>query len=407
MTGSKPDSTSNQLNINPASTNNQQGSNPIEQTVQQSGKYPTNAGIIQNFQIGDQHNYSVVDTETVRQIVQKELSSPHLKYISSVRGSLNILTGMVEAPKIREAIIFFHTDFNAAYEQINIFASYKDLHDLLHRLEFECYEVITSSAHRFPNDRDSYEKLERPETVLQSIIFQVSSVVSNEATVTQDTAWVADLNQARIALLNALEHSDPQYLRKSVLILKRIISIQPSRINTKLNETVRGLRLPTLVTAMKLIHKHLVDSGLPVEKANQFQQGVESLSELEKILSALVKAHDAWQGIDLELRYLKDSIRHNVIELEMSWDTLMTRTNEIYGIAISPWSLDLQHRCEKLDNALKSNEPDNLASIGRYFIAYRSQVSEHFYQVDKALKRRCDELRTIGEPLASVLRIFI
>ena len=58
---------------------------------------------------------------------------------------------------------------------------------------------------------------------------------------------------------------------------------------------------------------------------------------------------------------------------------------------------------QDLDGALTGGDP---VKVRRLFRRYRKQSGDRFVWVDKALKRLCDKLRTIGEPLASVLRMI-
>jgi hypothetical protein len=58
---------------------------------------------------------------------------------------------------------------------------------------------------------------------------------------------------------------------------------------------------------------------------------------------------------------------------------------------------------EKLDAALLAKDP---TTIRHFFRRYRRQMGDRFYRVDIDLKRLCDDLRKVGEPLTAVLRII-
>jgi hypothetical protein len=186
--------------------------------------------------------------------------------------------------------------------------------------------------------------------------------------------------------------------------LNRVLAIQPSRINTNLNSAARTLRLPTLVSAMKFIFDKLARSNLDRDKIRQFQEGVEVLAELNERLIALVNGHDYWQELDLELRRIEGNLEKYSIELEMSWPDLKARTDVLFAGEIrDPWTVAFEQDGQNLDLALNAQNP---AKIKRYFRMYRRRASDRFYRVDASLKRLCEELREVGEPLASVLRII-
>ena len=58
---------------------------------------------------------------------------------------------------------------------------------------------------------------------------------------------------------------------------------------------------------------------------------------------------------------------------------------------------------EKLDNAIQAHDP---FKIKQSFRRFRGQANMRFYEIDDSLKRTCDELRLIGEPLSLMLKVI-
>jgi hypothetical protein len=56
-----------------------------------------------------------------------------------ISQGLDALSVLMQAPHVRAAVFTFRTDFQAACEQIDVLSNYKDLHDLLHTLQFQCF----------------------------------------------------------------------------------------------------------------------------------------------------------------------------------------------------------------------------------------------------------------------------
>jgi Effector-associated domain 10 len=344
------------------------------------------------------------DPETIKRIIREELRLPQREYGNSVSQGLNALADLMQYPEAMSAVITFRVDFQAACEQINIIANYKEVHDLLHTLEFQCYNGIVQEAKRFPADETGLEILLDHELTLQKILREVQDVTARETIATKEVIWLEDLKRAQVELQGAIEELDTRRLQRSIWLLNRVLAIQPSRINTNLNSAARTLRLPTLVSAMKFIFDKLARSNLNQDKIRQFQEGVEVLAELNERLIALVNGHDYWQELDLELRRIEGNLERDSIELEMSWPDLKARTNVLFAGEIGdPWTVAFEQDGQNLDLALNAQNP---AKIKRYFRMYRRRASDRFYRVDASLKRLCEELREVGEPLASVLRII-
>lgn len=216
--------------------------------------------------------------ETIKRTIQEELPLRQREYGNPVSQGLNVLTELMQYPEARSTVITFRVNFQAACEQINLIAHYKDLHDLLHNLEFYCYNGIVHELTRFSNDELSLDILTEHELTLQKILREIQEVVDRETIITNDVSWLQDLERAQIELHIAIEETDNRRLQQSVRLLNRVLAIQPSRLNTNLNSAARTLRLPTLVNAMNLIGEKLAVAELNQEKMQRFQQGVEMLA---------------------------------------------------------------------------------------------------------------------------------
>ncbi|MBT9317676.1 hypothetical protein IXB50_19835 [Leptothoe spongobia TAU-MAC 1115] len=376
----------------------------IGQTVEQTGKYGVALGQGSgDIHIGDRIYQSQPDPDTIKRIVREELKNPAKEYANPISTGLSALAALMQAPKIREAVIAFRVDFQAALEQIEIIANYKELHDLLHRLEFQCYSGIVQEVRRFPDDETALDILTDHEMTLEQLVQAIQVVAQRETIATREVMWLKDLKQSQQELHDAIELLDLRKLQKTIWLLNRVLAIQPSRINTNLNVAARALRLPALVHALQAIWSTLSAGTSDREKISEFQWGLNTLADLNERLGALVSGHDYWQEMDLELRRIEGSVDKDLIELEMSWPDLKERSTELFDQDADEWTAKFQVSCEKLDDALITANP---IKIKRYFRVYRREASNRFYQVDVTLKRLCEDLRKVGNPLASVLRIM-
>ncbi len=321
----------------------------------------------------------------------------------SVRKGLDALTDLMSAPEVRAAVVAFRTDFQAVCEQIDILGNYKDLHDLLHTLEFQCYSGIVQEARRFPDDETALDILMDYELTLQQIVTDVREVAARETLATNENLWIKDLERTTEELHGAIENLDTRQLKRAVWLINRVLAIQPSRINTSLNTAARALRLPALVKAMTCVRDNLTHCELDPEKTSQFKDGVEALANLERSLTVLVRTHNDWQELDLELRRIEANLEQDIFELEMSWLDLKAMAESLCNSSIDEWALSFKKDSENLDSAIAAQNP---AKVKRYFRSYRRRAGDRFYRVDVELKRLCGNLRIVGEPLASVLRMI-
>jgi hypothetical protein len=170
-----------------------------------------------------------------------------------------------------------------------------------------------------------------------------------------------------------------------------------------LNAAAGALRLPALITATATIWQQLKDSEIDLGKLSQFKDGVEALAELDSRLTALIIAHDYLQEMDLDLRRIEANLDLDLTELELSWSDLRSKTEMLFENQIDDWAVSFKQDCQNLNSALLEKNP---AKVRRCFWSYQRQARHSFYKVDVTLKRLCDELRKVGEPLTAILRIL-
>jgi hypothetical protein len=317
--------------------------------------------------------------------------------------TLGVLPGLMGNGEVRAKVAAFRADFRAAGQQIDLLVQYKDLHDLLHKLQFRCYNVIVQEISRFPDDSLAVDNLLNYEVTLQDIIAQLQIVASHSIIPPSDVSWIEDVTQAQKMLSAALTQLQVDGLKRAVWLLKRVIALQPSSINQRLNMAARALRLEALIQAMTAIRNGLSTLNLEREKIAQFETGVAALESLHTRLARLVEAHDNWQALERILSRIEDVMVYDLTELELSWPDVEHRVTNLCHEQSEDWVQLLREDGGQLGNALAAQNP---MLIHRYFRRYRQRAGNRFYQVDVMLKTLCEELRQVGEPLTSVLRLL-
>lgn len=330
-----------------------------------------------------------------------EAQSAKLGNAYAVSKALGVLVELLWEPKVREAIGAFRNDFGAACEQIDILGDYKALHDQLHQLQFDCFNIVGQMAMRFPDDSMTCEILVDQETVLEKILGKAREVASHAVVSPGVISWIKDLAQAHQHLCCANETLNADELERVIRLLTRILSMNPSRINDRLAETARVLRLPQLEKAMSAVRNVLEESSVDPEKVRIFDDGVKSLGSLKVGLDASIGEHDRWQEFDNELRLFETNLRDDPETLSDFWPDLEVKLVPLCD-GDADWAVRLRAEAEALGNAIEAGA---VPRIRQKFRSMRNKADLRFFEVDKALLRICEELRSVGQPLATILEI--
>ena len=337
----------------------------------------------------------------------------------SVGAGLHALGNLIQAaPEVQASAMRFRADFQVACEQIDLLGDYKDIHDQLHSLQIHCYNFVVQEARRALTDELAWDSLADYELTFQEIVSRLRELsLSNSASAAalapgglaraslpeQEMNWIGDLIQAHGELRQAIESTDAARLKRAARLMNRVLTVQPSQINARLNSAARTLRLPALVAALDGIRAQLRRPNSDPAELRQLEDGLAGLEKLNAGLSLLVSSHDRWQAIDLELRRLESTLDQDLGELELSWPDLKSMLEPLYADRAESWAGAMIGDGERLELALSAGEA---AKIKQLFRRFRRQASDRFYRVDVDLKRTCDELRQLVVPLASVLRVI-
>jgi hypothetical protein len=321
-----------------------------------------------------------------------------------VSEGLDALAELVrQDSKVRSAVVAFRTNFEAACQQIDTVGNYKRVHDLLHRLQFHCYDPIVQEARRFPEEDIAIENLGDHRITLEEIIGELRRSAERAPKILADPLCIPALVQVRESLRTAIEELNADALKTACRGLGRVLAWQPVVINRGLYDAARALGLPALVEAMACISDSLGRPDLDLGKVGQFEDGVDALVSLENSLTILVDDHDRWQAVDAELRRIEATLGHDTTEIEWSWPDLQARTAPLHSGSTEEWAESFRKESHRLDSALADKDQ---ARIRSSFRRYRRRAGNRFHDVDVDLKRLCEDLRHIGDPLATVMGVL-
>jgi hypothetical protein len=321
--------------------------------------------------------------------------------LQAIDRGLGALAGLLQNADVRTTVAIFRADFVAASQQVDVLSDYKDLHDLLHDLQFECYNYIASQVARFPGDEVVIDSLLDHELTFMGLVAGLHEVAARP-TVSGELTWITELSQAEAVLHQALEAKDQVALKRHCRLVRRVLDRYPSRVNERLNSAAKALRMDAIERALTTILDMLKTRvGASAEVAS-FAVGTASLVDLNQRLTCLVRDHDRWQDVDVELRRVEATMNSDPEELEISWPDIKARTIPLLCGEDESQAQALGRDSTRLEEALHANDPEKAR---RHFIHFQRQAAGHFYRVDKQLKMLCGQLRTIGAPLAAVAEL--
>lgn len=300
----------------------------------------------------------------------------------------------------RDAVLAFRGDFQAVRAQLKVLRDYKALHDVLHQLQIHCYNPIVTAEARLSKDETALDDLQNDLLALLRLRQGAEEVVARGVLAKSEIAWVGDLAKAGQELKIVVDGGDAKTLRGVIGLLRRLLALQPSRLNSRLTSAARALRLPALLQALETIQGRLEALQLNAEKQRQFQDGVVALTGYNQALEALLDAHDRWQDTEDRLRLLETEMDNAEFDFRGEWDLVRTEAEGLYLQVQADWALEIAGCAQRLDQALQDANPPRLR---RAFKDYCRNVTLRFFQVDSDFKQLAERLVELDEPLDLVL----
>jgi len=344
------------------------------------------------------------DEAEMNRVIRAVVASPESYFAAPVAVTAKPVTTGLDAfrsltkdPQIKAAAVRFSAIFTTAGEQLTDVADYKSLHDQLHELELHCYEPMTKAARHFPADEEDKAELDSYRMIFENVVQQLRSIARRF--VRADTSWITNIESILADFRKSLDENDAGLLGRVIKRLDRELGNRPPKVNAALNAAARALRLADLVSALTQLRDQA--AGLSADRARlrEFESGVETLDSMEKRLSNLVSLHDQWQNLDEYLRCMEKN--QDLEDLRSYWPDIKSRVDEISRNCLDTGSLVAD--TAKLDPIIEAGDT---AQISRKVRLLRHQVIFKFFNTDSDLKKQCDQLRSIGEPLAALLRVI-
>jgi hypothetical protein len=288
----------------------------------------------------------------------------------------------------------YRDDFNATRDRLDELSRHKNLHALLHRLQFEVYTALAIEVRRPKTDAVHWEVLGDHAKSLGQIVPELleSSIFGKD-----QITWLPD---ARCDLQGAIKDRDFLSLEKARNGLGRVVTTWPSRLMVKLKQAAERLRLNRVVKDLSEIRDRAAAADLSKEKVALLASGVEALSNQEQHLKLLIENHDLLQTIDTHVRVFSRDPATVADALMDYWPWLNGMMMSLFSGTPNVRAESLGRSCKKMTDAVES---DDRCRVADTFSDFRGVFGRYFLWVDEALKESCADVQKIGEPLTKIV----
>jgi hypothetical protein len=357
-----------------------------------------------------------------------------------------------------QAVVFYREVFQKAVWEIDVIGDYKVMHDALHKLQLNWPDE--SVAQRLLSFKPPMlGTLTNYSASLNDTVALLIDTYSDGHVDGAERQWIDELqlNQKRLdaSIENERKKSDgpePEQeepaasndlldlsdIGEAFETVKSQLTSQLSFLNDRLKAAINKMHLRDLIEAMNTVCTELrrLSPQQPLKQVERYDAGVKELTLREDELIKLMVEHDRWQGADNLLRTLGETLRRSadlqaqavrrateeeaedeltpgslLVALERAEEKKRLTNLEFVVVAIDTtveplragrttyWSEKLIGIYKRLKIELKKNDADRSEEE---FDNYRQAAWQCFFELDREMKRQCDDLRTIAQSLHKV-----
>ncbi len=197
-------------------------------------------------------------------------------------------------PRVRDFVTQERPHLSDIDQALQTLIDYKNVHDLLHDLQFQCYNFVFEQSRQIESEIE-WPQLVRPQSDLKVIVEALSQ--AEKALPEEEFSWLDNLRQAQARLDEACDQFTIMPLQKAARLMCEILQKWPALFDAKLCAAARTLPLDNLRQALESIEGKLSAKTLAGSAGRQFCLGLGALPQLSTNLQALTLEHTRWQII--------------------------------------------------------------------------------------------------------------
>ncbi|PYS93630.1 MAG: hypothetical protein DMF64_04330 [Acidobacteria bacterium] len=321
---------------------------------------------------------------------------------------LYMLSALVAKPEVAGPLSEFQDQLDTMHRQIKNLNDYKELHDLFHNLEGLYLPSGVFVKDVSPDANVEWDSLDDFSDQINDKVEEIVAQAIRIKYASADALWVVKLKNAARAHQANVQAKDMAKLKSARQRIGEVLNQQPAKVNAKLVEFARVVRLTLLVEVLNRIHDNLRSApdtgGLGMLQLQKIKASAAQVDDIDLTLQTALFIHDSLQQTDEELRRVEASVESDVEQVIEAWEYLSPKLRAICATKTAEtvkWEKDLLASATELENAFPV---ERRGEIRKAFRGIRREVPKVFNIVDKNLLAKCKELEEeIGKPLDSLL----
>jgi len=335
--------------------------------------------------------------EAHRQLQAQDADESTLRNIHRGIGALEALA---HDPNARPLVLRASDDLQEASDNIARLSNCKQLHDEFQELQVR-YSVIERDCRSAATDDTAWNTLAEYLTQWDEIIGRMLTIAHRPGFAPSDAAWTGRLTQIQHDVRAALETQAVEPLARALPAMRRMLEREPSLVNARLFEVVRGMLQRSMIPPLVELHASLVHRRVDAAGLDDFARGIESLKVMRDRLQVLVTEHDRWQRLEDELNPIASNLSRSPDVLAQSWPFVSGLAHEMLSGLQDDWATALLALDERIRERLAAGDAARARPL---FHQFHSRVSNRFRLVNDNLLRVVVELQKIGESLQLFLK---
>lgn len=342
------------------------------------------------------------------------LELPGLTTDDRVNTAVAGFNAVNQQPKDIQAVLAAGDGLTAVTSQIDVLATYKNLHDGLQSFQYGIgsFQSLMIAGRDMGADLNQVRVLRKFLNQLRLFCASAGDKITvlppGPALRDIEQAWLDDLGSAATKLQGAIPDTSADAY-DALLDVRTVLRVVPSRLNQQIFVTAKNLPFGILAAGLETIAGKLPadEPSVPAIKAAQ-----DAIKVLSSTIYARVVEHKLWQDIDNKLASLTDMVEpiEGVAAADKSlpfqfsplWRNLEVKVKVLADLDPNgQWRAMLAGYSTDVNDQLSRETVDTAFILA--FEAYRDEAQQRFVQVDLALKTECASIVRVSTPLHKII----
>lgn len=328
-----------------------------------------------------------------------DLESP----VSKAVAAIGIINNWKRDPQIRDLIIGSKVRLQSVVINVELFRSYKDMHDCLHRIQVTHYPPMERAVENFTSSNVDYDEIHLALDALstEAAAFRVSVTKLPFERRAQELRKANELDQALDILSITFANADPVRFGAGLSSLRRIFRQYSVALNSRMLEVARNLPIADLIATLKSAHDFIPSGESDVARLSE---AIDALQRLWHELSRDIETHGVWQELDTELWEAEAGLKRNDGDaFGNSWPILGEGVTKLCAAAPTElWSRELYTKANEVQTRFPPTMPPG-QEFWEKFRIFASGARRRFFMVDGSLAIQSAELLDLKKPLDELL----